>query len=253
MICFVAYLIPVYGQNDTITKDGLYLKHNTPVYRGSGVTEITAEHLRNPDRPIHLNPPNDSDMVRRELDRVTKTIALTYKPLPQYTISEIFSLNSPPANPIELTEIAELRPITSQWIHEDGECILFIKCGGEKPSINKSVDEVPERIFNWINFTLGRKLLIGRKMPEEQIQKIKREISIWTPEKAKEIFNAQHVITYPIKNEKAVYMGKYTYKQELVMIKWGGDLTVSFLVTEKGNENIDKYIKDVESAFRFED
>ena len=38
-----------------------------------------------------------------------------------------------------------------------------------------------------------------------------------------------------------------------MMIKWGERLTVSFLVTKKGNKNIEKYIKDVEDAFWFED
>jgi hypothetical protein len=61
------------------------------------------------------------------------------------------------------------------------------------------------------------------------------------------------VITYPIKNPKAVYMGKYTHEMDLFMVKWGGILSVSFLVTEKGNKNIQKYIKDVENAFWFED
>ena len=40
---------------------------------------------------------------------------------------------------------------------------------------------------------------------------------------------------------------------DLMMIKWGEHLTVSFLVTKKGNKNIEKYIKDVEEAFWFED
>ncbi|MDR1516486.1 MAG: hypothetical protein LBS52_00035 [Dysgonamonadaceae bacterium] len=48
-------------------------------------------------------------------------------------------------------------------------------------------------------------------------------------------------------------MGKYTHEMDLFMVKWGGILSVSFLVTEKGNKNIQKYIKDVENAFWFED
>jgi hypothetical protein len=47
-------------------------------------------------------------------------------------------------------------------------------------------------------------------------------------------------------------MGKYTHKMELIMVKWGKSLSVSFLVTEKGNKNIKKYIRDVEKTFWFE-
>ena len=85
------------------------------------------------------------------------------------------------------------------------------------------------------------------------MQRIKKKITIWSPEKAKETVNAQYVITYPIKSKKSVYMGKYIHKLDLMMIKWGERLTVSFLVTKKGNKNIEKYIKDVEEAFWFED
>ena len=56
-----------------------------------------------------------------------------------------------------------------------------------------------------------------------------------------------------IKNEKSIYMDLYMHKMDLTMIKWGERLTVSFLVTKKGNKNIKKYIKDVEDAFWFED
>ena len=80
MICIIAYLIPIYGQNSTITADGLYLKYNTPSYRGSGVTALTMERIRNND--LYVGHPNDSDMIRGELDRVTKRMGLAYKVLP---------------------------------------------------------------------------------------------------------------------------------------------------------------------------
>ncbi|MEY8707521.1 hypothetical protein AALK94_09335 [Bacteroides faecichinchillae] len=247
MICIIAYLIPAYGQNDTLTTDGLYLKYNTPYYRGSGVMTLTMERIKNKD--LYVGPPNDSDMIRGELDRATTCIGLAYKALPQYIISETFGLSTSQTNPRELLWTAGT-VITSQWIHEDGECILFIKCNGGRP--NKSFDKLPENNFNWIKHTLGMGSFLTDPT-EEEMERIKKKITMWPPEKAKETFNAQYVITYPIKNKKAVYMGKYTHKLELIMIKWGGNLTVSFLVTKKGNKNIEKYIKDVEEAFWFED
>ena len=48
-------------------------------------------------------------------------------------------------------------------------------------------------------------------------------------------------------------MGKYTHVYDLVMLKWGEHLTVSFLVTKKGKRHLDQYIEDVKGAFRFED
>ena len=48
-------------------------------------------------------------------------------------------------------------------------------------------------------------------------------------------------------------MGKYTHVYDLIMLKWGEHLTVSFLVTKKGQRHLDRYIEDVKGAFRFED
>lgn len=48
-------------------------------------------------------------------------------------------------------------------------------------------------------------------------------------------------------------MDKYSHKLQLKMIKWGQDFSISFLVTKKGEKNMDKYIRDVEKAIRFED
>ena len=225
--CIIAYLIPVYGQEDTLTANGLYLKYNN-----SFADSISTQAM--------------------ELNRTTKRIGLTYKAPPQYVISDLICLiGTQISNPAELLRTTN-NGITSQWTHKDGECILFIKCFGLKSWIEKSIDQIPQSDFDWIKQTLGIGFSLN-KTTEQEMREIKKKINIWSPEKAKKTFNAQYVITYPIKNKKAVYMGKYVHKLELKMIKWGEDLTVSFLVTKKGNKNIEKYIKDVEEAFWFED
>ena len=249
IICIIAYLIPAYGQRDTLTADGLYLKYNSACYQVSGVKPTIKELIKNKD--IQVSIPNDSDMIRGELDRETKRIGLTYKHLPQYIISEQFGLRYPP-NPLELLKTVG-NAITSQWIHKDGECILFLKCGGITPSPNKAVNDLPKAHFNYIKHVLKIGPFLTYYPTEKEMQRIKKKITIWSPEKAKETVNAQYVITYPIKSKKSVYMGKYIHKLDLMMIKWGERLTVSFLVTKKGNKNIEKYIKDVEDAFWFED
>ena len=257
MICIIVSLIPVYGQKDTITADGLFLKYNTPSYRTSNLKPQNSNKIIHGE--IRRSTPKNSDIERRELARQTKSIGLTYKVLPQYIISETFHL-LPPQNPKELLWTAR-GIITSQWIHEDGECILFIKCSGmdkriikgEELKPNKTIDKLPRNVFGWIKDKLNVTPMSLTEITEEEIQEIKKKITMWSPEKAKETFNAQYVITYPIKSKESVYMGKYTHMMDLMMTKWGEHLTVSFLVTKKGNKNIEKYIKDVEEAFWFED
>ncbi len=271
--CLLACLLPSYGQENTLTADGLYPKYNVPSYQNEKGTMLTAEMLKN--KNFHI-PSTDADIIRGELEKATANIGLTYKALPQYTISEAFHLLPPPANPEELCKTADT-DITSQWIHEDGECILFIKCSGSdkqiktnntinkdgkrtltvkwerKESANKTTDKLPQSIFDKIKYRIGIGTYRTETTTEQQMQQIKEKITVWTPEKAKEVFNAQYVITYPIKSKKSVYMGKYTHKMDLMMIKWEEHLTVSFLLTKKGYKQIDKYLKEVKEAFRFED
>lgn len=248
-ICIIAYLVPAYGQDDTITADGLYLKYNSRVYTGArGVSDITSEKLKNKD--FSTNTP--SVLLRGELERVTKHIGLNYKTPTQYIISESFSLKSPPINPEELIKSTNSFLILSQWIHEDGDCILFITCPIIKGKMDKSITEFPKSLYSRLRYELDIELINGI-LTEEQIKMIKNDLTFWSPERAKKTFNAQHVITFPIKDKKSVYMDKYLHKLELKMIKWDQDFSVSFLVTKKGEKNIDKYIRDVERAFWFED
>ena len=186
-----------------------------------------------------------------ELNRATKAIGLKYKLPKEYVATEEFDLKASPANPNELLRTT-FGTITSKWIHEDKECVIFIRCAGMKRGIDKSIDELPENVFTWIRTSLNMGYF-NRKTTDEQMEKLKKIITIWPSSKSKEAFNAQHVITYPIKDKKAVYQGKYRHRMELIMTKWGESLTVSFLLTKKGYRNIDKYIKDVEEAFQFED
>ncbi|WP_455963208.1 hypothetical protein, partial [Bacteroides bouchesdurhonensis] len=65
MICIIVYLIPVHGQKDTITADGLYLKYNTPSYHRSNLTMQDIKKIL--DGEMDSPAPKDSDMERGEL------------------------------------------------------------------------------------------------------------------------------------------------------------------------------------------
>lgn len=71
------------------------------------------------------------------------------------------------------------------------------------------------------------------------------------------LFSTICIITYFIpaygQGDTITADGLYLKYNKLKMIKWGQDFSVSFLVTKKGEKNIDKYIRDVENAFLFED
>ena len=255
-LCAVLFPLFVYAQEDTLNADGLFPKYNRPTYRMSeyewqNIDKILSGELQ-PSTPV------DSDMIRGAFQRAARIMELDYKVPPQYIISERFGLREPPINPLELHRSVN-NLITTQWIHEDGECILFIKCNGDRPQIglkeprpDKSLHEIPKPVYTWARQVFGEGLFLD-KMSDRDIEELKKRIDIWPEEEAEEVFNAHYVLTYPVKNKKAVYMGKYTHKMNMVIIKWGDRMTVSFLVTKKGKRHLDRYIEDVKGAFRFKD
>lgn len=192
-------------------------------------------------------------MQENSLDRALKAIDLTYKVPKQYTASaDMVHLGFPPENPEELLRTAN-NVIHSQWTHENNECILFIKCAGvlTKP-INKSIEGINDSAYRRIK----RVLNIGKPfshVTEEELEELNKTITYWPQKKAQKKFNAHHVLTYPINEEKAVYQGQYVHRQDMTIIKWGEYVTISFLLTDKGYKKMNKYIRDVESAFRFND
>ena len=249
-LCAVLFPLFVYGQEDTLNADGLFPKYNKRYYQMSEYPKLPLELKKKwmfGERRFPVS--NGYDRVIG-LDTAVARIGLTYKRFPQYIISESFCLKSPTVNSDELRCTVD-EYITSQWIHEDGECILFIKCGGPVP--DKSVDRIFENVYNWIRSKMNVTRIDLREITDEEIDKIKKRITVWPRSKAEEVFNARYVITYPIRSRKSVYMGKYSHKFDMIILKWTSSLTVSFLVTKKGQRHLDQYIEDVKSAFRFED
>ena len=248
-LCAVLFPLFVYAQEDMLNADGLFPKYNKRDYQ---MPMFIREHPELKEKwfgKLNILKLKESDKII-SLDTVVARIGLTYKRFPQYIISESFGLKSPPVNSDELRcTVGQF--ISSQWIHEDGECILFIKCGGPVP--DKSVDRIFENVYNWIRSKMNVTRIDLREITDEEIDKIKKRITVWPRSKAEEVFNARYVITYPIRSRKSVYMGKYSHKFDMIILKWTSSLTVSFLVTKKGQRHLDQYIEDVKSAFRFED
>ena len=118
-IYFIAYLIPAFGQIDTLAKYGIYSEYDNARYKTKFGAKI-----------------DKSDLVIGELNRVTKRVGITYGKLPQYFISEAFGLKFPPENPKELYRTTS-GAFASKWLHEDEECILFIKCHAPNGAVPK--------------------------------------------------------------------------------------------------------------------
>ena len=256
-LCAVLFPLFVYAQEDMLNADGLFPKYNKRDYQ---MPMFIREHPELKEKwfgKLNILKLKESDKII-SLDTVVARIGLTYKRFPQYIISESFGLKSPPVNSDELRCTVD-EYITSQWIHEDGECIIFFACSGGRPQFgpkeprpDRSVHEIPKSVYTWARQVFGEGLFLD-KMSDRDIEELKKRIDIWPEEEAEEVFNAHYVLTYPVKNKKAVYMGKYTHKMNMVIIKWGDRMTVSFLVTKKGKRHLDQYIEDVKGAFRFKD
>ncbi|MGX5689144.1 hypothetical protein [Arcticibacter tournemirensis] len=187
------------------------------------------------------------------LDVATRTIELTYKVPKNYTRSPDRIILKHPEDPLELIRgVGNL--LTSVWTHKDGECILFIECPAVLPrsGINKLEEEIPSSTFNRLRLSLR----IGnpfKNTTPEQMEELDKIIKYWPQEKAKKVFNAQHVIIYPSNDPKAIYKEKYILRQSFCIIKWANHINVSFLLTNKGYKHMNKYVKDVQRSFWFND
>jgi hypothetical protein len=209
--------------------------------------------------------PLDSDMINRmfpgrdrvppTLDENAKAIGLNYKLPGKYTQSykEVSFIKTSIEDTPEELLIGVGNLIVSQWIHEDGECILFINSSrGYDRLLGHRDADIPGSTFNRIRWRIkmGNPFI---NTTDEQMEELKKIITFWPQKEAEKIFNAQHVITYPIEDPKAIYKGKYVLRENLCMLKWGEYLTISFLLTDKGYKNRNQYMKDVKKAFRFND
>ncbi len=193
---------------------------------------------------------------KHTLENHAKSIELNYTVPNEYTASPEAVGFSYTENPKELLRsIIFANTVTSEWTHQDGECVLFITCSGDGNTsrlIDKDVSQIDRSTFSLIGHNL--KIVDTFKYPTtDEMEQINKAITYWPEKKAKKTFNAQHVITYPLNEAKAVYKGKYTLVENWFILKWGHRLSVSFLVTDNGLKNLDKYKKDIEKSFKFND
>lgn len=145
----------------------------------------------------------------------------------------------------------------AQWTSADSQCIVFLEDGGISGSlasgfrskIDKSRTGINNSTYNLISLYL-RITTLGQGLPVDKKEELWSTIEIWPEQKAKEWFNAQHVIEYPNAGYKdAIYQDKYHLKRSLCIIKWEQSVYINFLVTEEGYDNIDKYMEEFEKVF----
>lgn len=187
------------------------------------------------------------------IDSISKYLEFKYTPPKGYTqtFGELI-FKTPDYPKVE-------RNHNAQWIYKDNECIVFLEDGGVAHSIatgfltlDKSKTEIHDGTYNVIALYL-RITKFGEGLPYYKKGRLEEFIKRWPEKKAKEWFNAQHVIEYPDAEKEAIYEGKYRIRRSLCIIKWERDITINFLVTEKGYKNIDKYMKGFKKAFWFND
>lgn len=199
---------------------------------------------------VYVSSQDSSSNQQWYFDSTAKHMELNYKIPKGYQAYDRLYLASVGA-PEELMQCVS-NSAEFIWEHEDKECILFIKASGGPMQLIKTRTDIPLTTYNRIRAYLK----IGNPWidtTDEQIVELNKILTYWSAKKAKKVFNAQHVICYPYNEEKAIYQDRYLLRQSLCIVKWETSVTVAFLLTDKGYKNINKYMKDIEKAFWFND
>ena len=204
----------------------------------------------------------DHDRVSEELlfDKLTKRISLNYTVPKDYVasantdyvrLSELDAKTNLSGNTFKLTQTIG-RLFHSKWEHVDKECVVLMSLGGA----GRFYDYQKSAPINLWFYSGAKTQLeigdIGKTITKKHVLEIKKKATFLTKEEQKKYFNADVALTFPIDIKEAVYQHKYILRQAMHIGKGNMHLRIYFLLTDKGVENIDKYLDDVKSAFRFD-
>ncbi len=141
-------------------------------------------------------------------------------------------------------------------LSEDEECLIgvyfppfynFHPKGAQNNNTNRYSSH--DRIA--YDFSWGKKL---RSASKQDLNDIESLMYHYTNETSNDFFNADYMFSYPLNFQGETCDEKYRYGRAFLFGKERViNIILYFVTTEKGVENIDKYIDDSKGLFSFED
>lgn len=140
--------------------------------------------------------------------------------------------------------------------HKDENCKIIIYAAGEMTVKFGKIVADNAGLFNLGNSTFNRikkDFQYGtiKSATREQIEELDMMVKHSPKEQAKEMFNADDMLMYPLNLRGNAFEDKYTRSRAVVVAKNGLSIFFYFLMTDESVKNFDKYLKDLSGSFMF--
>ena len=148
--------------------------------------------------------------------------------------------------------------INSILTYKNGECVVFVHTGPRSGVDNYkkiAMDSVKLLTFKNISFERTKhdfKFGIPYSAPSEyEADELYSMLTLYPQEKAKKMFNANAMISYPLNLRGNVYKGKYTRGRAVVVGKDFWQFYLYFMMTDENVMHFEKFLDNFEKVFWF--
>lgn len=144
-------------------------------------------------------------------------------------------------------------------MHQDGECQIIVSATGENTLKYGTFIKNNSKFFGYNNssFNIIRKdfrYSDPMNVPSEKdIEELDMMLTHYPKEQAQKMFNADWMVMYPRSLRGGVFRDKYTRCRSVIISKNGLDIVCYFMLTDKGSENFNSYLNDLNHVFWFQD
>jgi hypothetical protein len=145
--------------------------------------------------------------------------------------------------------------------HENEEYVIFVYTlpgRGDSPHGNIKTGDTKIYTLNEVlpfskikfDFNYGTKM---RSVSEQEVYDLDLMLTHYPRERARELFNADAMVMYPVNLQGNVYEDKYTVCRAVVAEKDGLSFFLYFMLTKDSYKNFDSCLKDIAKVFWFDD
>ncbi|GHV08622.1 hypothetical protein FACS1894160_3230 [Bacteroidia bacterium] len=143
--------------------------------------------------------------------------------------------------------------------HKNGEYVVFVEVSGAREDTFEDIKTGKDKIYTLkeIPFTKIRsRLRYGKpftSISKQNVYDLDLLLTHCPREQAKELFNADVMVMFPINLSGNVYENKYTVCRAIAVAKYGVSFFMFFMLTNDNYKNFDTYLDDFKQVFWFND
>ena len=141
--------------------------------------------------------------------------------------------------------------------HKTEDYLIFVDAIGERDVQFGVIKKNPVLFNSEQNNALKRikfDFRYGKRMSspsEGEIEELKLMLTYYPEKQAKEMFNADWMVMYPMNLRGEVLEGKFSRCRAVAVSKYGMDMFFYFIMTDESSKKFDTYLMDLNKVFWF--